>query len=89
MSEETAVAGRVMALLTQHLGMPPEIVTPTAQLGEDLGVDSVDGVEFALALEREFNMSLPDAIFGEVRTVQDVIDLVGERIGASSGVARD
>ena len=79
MSEKTDVASRVMALLTQSLGMPTEMVTPTAELGEDLGVDSVDAVEFALALEREFNMSLPDAIFADVRTVQDVIDLVRER----------
>ncbi len=54
-------------------------MTPTAELAEDLGVDSVDAVEFALALEREFNVSLPDKIFGDIRTVQDVIDIVREQ----------
>jgi acyl carrier protein len=82
MSEDAAFANRVIELLIQRLGLPPEIVTPTAELAEDLGIDSVDSVEFTLALEREFGVSLPDTALADVRTVQDVIDLVRERIGA-------
>ena len=89
MSEDTAVANRVIAVLTKRLGISPETVTPTAELAEDLGVDSVDAVEFTLALEREFNVTLPDAILVDVRTVQDVIDLLRERIQAPSEVASD
>jgi len=77
--DETVASQRVITLLIQRLGLAPEAVTPTAELAEDLGVDSVDAVEFALALERELNMSLPDKIFGDIRTVQDVIDIVRER----------
>ena len=40
-----------------------------------------------MALEREFNVSLPDAVLVDVRTVQDVIDLLRERIQAPSEVA--
>ncbi len=84
MSEDIVIARRVIALLTQRLGISPEMVTPAAELAEDLGVDSVDAVEFALALEREFNVPLPDEVIADVRTVQDVIDLVQERTGALS-----
>jgi acyl carrier protein len=76
---ENAVADRVVAILTQRLGISPDVVTPTAELAEDLGVDSVDAVEFALALEREFKVALPDEIIADVRTVQDVVDLVCRR----------
>ena len=79
MMDDTIASNRVITLLIQRLGLAPEAVTPTAELAEDLGVDSVDAVEFALALERELNMSLPDKIFGDIRTVQDVIDIVRER----------
>ena len=79
MNEDATVADRVVAILTQRLGISPDVVTLTAELAEELGVDSVDAVEFALALEREFNVSLPDKIFGEIRTVQDVIDIVREQ----------
>lgn len=79
MSVGSGVAERVVTVLTQRLGISPEFITPAAELAEDLGVDSVDAVEFALALEREFNVRLPDEVIAEVRTVQDVIDLVCER----------
>ena len=89
MSEDIVIARRVIALLTQRLGISPEMVTPAAELAEDLGVDSVDAVEFALALEREFNVPLPDEVIADVRTVQDVIDLVRERTGALSEAGSD
>jgi acyl carrier protein len=57
MSDEAVVARRVITLLTLRLGIPPEMVTPTAKLAEDLGIDSVDAVEFTLALEAEFNVA--------------------------------
>jgi acyl carrier protein len=85
MSEDATVADRVVAILTQRLGISPEVVTPTAELAEDLGVDSVDAVEFTLALEREFNVGLPDEIIADVRTVQDVVDLVRQRTMTPSG----
>src|SRR5207245_9800384 len=75
MMDDTA-SHRVITLLIQRLGLAPEAVTPTAELAEDLGVDSVDAVEFALALESEFNVSLTNKIFGDIRTVQVVIYLV-------------
>lgn len=76
---EDLTSSRVAMVLTKRLGIPPELVIPTAELAEDLGVDSVDAVEFTLALEREFNVTLPDDIIADVRTVQDVVDLVSER----------
>ena len=88
MSEDIGVADRVVALLTQRLGILPEMVKPTAELAEDLGVDSVDAVEFTLVLEREFHVALPDQIIADVRTVQDVIDLVRERTTALSEAGR-
>ena len=83
------VASRTIELLTEYLGIPPEAVTPAAELAEDLGVDSIDAVEFTLALEREFDVSLPDATLADVRTVQDVIDVLHERLDARSDVAPD
>ena len=79
MSEDATVADRVVAILTQRLGISPEVVAATAELAEDLGIDSVDAVEFTLALEREFNVTLPDDTIAGVRTVQDVVDVVCQR----------
>ncbi len=88
MSEDLGVADRVVALLTRRLGISPEMVRPTAELAEDLGVDSVDAVEFTVGLEQEFNVVLPDQVIADVRTVQDVIDLVRARTRALSEAGR-
>ena len=88
MSEDIGVADRVVALLTQRLGISPEMVTLSAQLADDLGVDSVDAVEFTVGLEREFNVALPVQVIADVRTVQDVIDLVRARTRALSEAGR-
>ena len=80
MSDGAPTAQRVTAVLIQRLGISPELISPTAKLADDLGVDSVDAVEFALALERAFNIHLPDEVIGEVQTVQDVIELVDRQL---------
>ena len=89
MNQDSTLANRVIAILTERLGIPPETVIPTSELAEDLGVDSVDAVEFALALEREFDITLPDAALVDVKTVQDVIDQVRGRVPAPSEVGGD
>ena len=80
MSDERLIAERVTAVLTQRLGISPEVISPAALLADDLGVDSVDAVEFALALEREFNVRLPDEVIADVQSVQDVINLVHRQV---------
>jgi acyl carrier protein len=89
MSDESLAAERVTAVLTQRLGISPEAISPAAQLADDLGVDSVDAVEFALALEREFNVRLPDEIIADVQTVQDVINLVDRQVAALTETGRN
>jgi acyl carrier protein len=88
MIENASIADRVVGVLTARLGISPDVVTPTAQLADDLGLDSVDAVEFALALEREFNVSLPDEVISDVRTVEDVVDLVRQRTDEPSEAGR-
>jgi acyl carrier protein len=84
MREQEAISDRVIALFSERLGIPPDIARPGAELAEELGIDSVDTVEFTLALEREFNVSLPDAALSDVKTVQDVVDFVHEAITVPS-----
>jgi acyl carrier protein len=89
MLHQDPLAARVIAVLTQRLGIPPEAVTLTAQLAEDLGVDSVDAVELVVALEQHFDITLPETVLTDVKTVQDVVDLVREHFVVPSEEAPD
>lgn len=43
---------------------------------DDLGLDSLDLVEFALAVEDEFNINVPDKEITDIKTIGDVVRLI-------------
>lgn len=57
----------------------PEKVVPEARLAEDLEIDSLAAVELALELETVFDITIEDEELAELKTVQDVIDLISSR----------
>ena len=41
---------------------------------EELGIDSMDGVNIVFALENEFNINVPDEEVKNIRSVRDMVD---------------
>ena len=70
---------RVKRILTNRLGIPAPDITRDAKLVDDLGMDSLDAVELAIATEREFKVEVSDEQIAKLRTVADIIALV-ERV---------
>jgi acyl carrier protein len=73
MSESVSpeVLGRVLRTLAETQKLPLEQVTPEASF-EQLGIDSVDGINILFALESEFDINIPDE---SARIVRDVHQL--------------
>jgi acyl carrier protein len=67
---------RVKKILTNRLGIPAEEIRTDAKLVEELGMDSLDAVELAIATEREFKVETSDEQVAKLRTVADIMDLV-------------
>ena len=67
---------RVKAIIVEQLGVTDTSVTMEASFIDDLGADSLDIVEFIMALEEEFNIEIPDADAEKVVTVGDVVDYI-------------
>jgi acyl carrier protein len=65
----TARVIRVIAS-TQHI--PGEKITPESTF-QELGIDSMDGINILFGLENEFDITIPDEAAKEVRSVQDLI----------------
>ena len=74
------VFDKVKELIVENLGVNPEAVTPEASFVEDLGADSLDAVEFVMALEQEFELEIPDEDAEGIKTVGDAVDYISERI---------
>jgi acyl carrier protein len=56
--------------------IPPDFASD-ASLRDDLKVDSVRALELLFEVEKEFAIAVPESRFGEVRTFQDLVKLVG------------
>jgi acyl carrier protein len=63
-----------------RLGIAAEQITPDARLVEDLGLDSLDAVELAIAIEREFDIEVAEDELASLKTVANVLTLVESRV---------
>jgi len=78
----TAEQTRIVDIIANQLGVDKDIVTPGANIVDDLGADSLDVVELVMALEEAFDTEIPDEDAEKIRTVQDVFDYVQNRAAA-------
>lgn len=68
----TAEETRIIDIIANQLGVDKDIVTPEANIVDDLGADSLDVVELVMALEEAFDMEIPDEDAEKIRTVKDI-----------------
>ena len=70
------VADKIRKIICEQLDVAEEDVVPEASFVDDLGADSLDQVELIMAMEEEFDVSIPDEDAENIGTVQDAIDYV-------------
>ena len=70
------IASRVKAIIVDKLGVDENEVVTEASFTNDLGADSLDTVELAMAIEDEFSIVIPDDDAESIVTVQDAIDRI-------------
>lgn len=71
----STVYDRVKELLVDKFGVPEEDLTPEATF-EDLDLDSLDLVEFALAAEEELGVRISDEEAEDLETLKDTVKLL-------------
>jgi acyl carrier protein len=67
------VAQKVIEIIAREQHLDPGIITLDSSF-EQLGIDSLDGVNILFALEEEFKIDIPDAIAQNMRGVRQVVD---------------
>ncbi|KIR66318.1 MULTISPECIES: acyl carrier protein [Micromonospora] len=80
----------VTTLLANHCAVDPARVGPTTQLFDELGLDSLDLIGMAQALQSKYSVALDNEGIAEIRTVGDVVAFVRRRMsdrvaGAGAG----
>ena len=67
---------RLKELLCAQLGVDEDMVTPDANIIDDLGADSLDVVELISAVEDEFSIIISDDRVRGLATVRDVVEFL-------------
>jgi acyl carrier protein len=78
------LAQRVNAMIGEQLGVDVAELVPEANLIDDLGADSLDVVELAMAVEEEFGLEVPDDDLENIRTVKDIVDYIRNQKGVAA-----
>jgi acyl carrier protein len=75
---------RVISVIaaTQHIAA--EKITPESTF-QELGIDSLDGINILFALENEFNINIPDDQAQNIRAVSDAIEGVSKLVEGGEG----
>lgn len=67
---------RIRATLVESFEIPSERVTLSAQLMEDLELDSIDAIDMAVHIQEMTNVRVDEQELRKLRTVGDTVDLV-------------
>jgi len=78
----TAEQNRIIDIIANQLGVDKEMVTPCANIVDDLGADSLDVVELVMALEEAFDTEIPDDDAEKIRTVQNIFEYMEKKAAA-------
>lgn len=72
---------KIRKIICEQLDVAEKDVVPGASFVDDLGADSLDQVELIMAMEEEFDVSIPDEDAEKIGTVQDALDYIKKASG--------
>ena len=72
----SSIEERVKKIVVEQLGVKEDEVTANASFVDDLGADSLDTAELAMAMAEEFEREIPDEEAEKITTVQQAVDYI-------------
>lgn len=67
---------KVREILCEQLDISENEVTTDTNIVSDLGLDSIDVVDFIMSLEEEFDKEIPDEDIEKIKTIGDVVSYI-------------
>lgn len=72
---------KVKNLLVEELSVNPDDVTPSAELVNDLGVNSLELADLVLLCEEKFDIEITDDEIHKFVTVGDIVEFLSGKAG--------
>ncbi len=67
---------RVVQVVADKLDVEVDQITPESRFVEDLNADSLDQVELIMALEDEYDITIPDEDAQKILTITDAVSYI-------------
>lgn len=80
------IVERVNKAILADFDVEEDVMQPDAKLGDDLGLDSLDGIDLVVAIEKEFKESrvtIAEGAVRKLRTLKDIYDYVETHVAAN------
>jgi acyl carrier protein len=74
---------RVINVIAATQRISPEKISPDKSF-QELGIDSMDGINILFALENEFNITIPDEQAKQIRSIPEMVEGVRKLVDESS-----
>lgn len=78
------IGQKVIEVITLERHLAPNTVKLDSTF-EELGIDSLDGVNILFALEEQFQIDVPDAAVRDMKTVRQVVDNLTRVLHSKNG----
>ena len=73
---------RLARIISEYTDIPAEEITEKTNIRTDLGLNSLELVNLAVAIEDEFEVEIPDREALGIETVGDTMELIGRYLTA-------
>lgn len=70
---------KIKEIMAEQLNVEVSDVTLESNFKEDLGADSLDLFQFAMAIEEEYSVEIPTEELEKIATVKDVCDYLASQ----------
>lgn len=65
---------KVKQILVDELQIEEELITPDAELSNDLGINSIELADLVMICEDKFDVEISDENIGQFVTIRDVVN---------------
>jgi acyl carrier protein len=77
------INSKIQQMIIDKLGVPESAITDKASFYDDLGVDSLDFVEFIVSVEKSFNIIIEDEVYPKLKSVGALVKFIDQKVNAS------
>ncbi|WP_420887794.1 acyl carrier protein [Candidatus Phytoplasma gossypii] len=75
---------KIQKIISEQLSLSEDLIQLDTKLKEDLGMDSIDAVNLAIQLEKNFNIKISDEQLQQFKSVKDIVVYIEAHVSGNT-----